>query len=133
MVAVLPLNHPLAHLKKISLKQLEDDPFIELDEGRQSVALEAFRANHLQPNITYKVTDDYSILTIVRQSLGYSILYKMVLAGFSEGVSVVPIEEQLNRTIALAWRYYETMPIAPRKFVDYIRIRIPAILSALEL
>lgn len=133
MMAVLPENHPLARKRSVSLKQLTEDPFIELDEGEYSVAVEAFERNHLKPHICYKVTDDYSILAMVRQSLGISILYRLVLAGYSEGVSVVPIQESLQRTIALAWRNYETMPYAARMFADYIRIKMPQFSSSLSL
>lgn len=56
--------------------------------------------------------DDYSILAMIRQGLGVSVLYRLVLAGFGEGLAVRPVEEPLERTVALAWRQWETLPLA---------------------
>lgn len=133
MMAVLPENHPLANKKSVSLKDLESEPFIELDEGESSVALEAFDKAGLKPHEFYKVTDDYSILSMIRLGLGYSLLYQTVLAGYSTGVAVLPIKEEFHRTIALAWRSYDTLPLAAQRFADMIRERTPLIVDEMEL
>ncbi|MGI6029633.1 MAG: LysR family transcriptional regulator [Candidatus Heteroscillospira sp.] len=132
MMAVLPPEHPLAKKSVLSLADLENESFILLDEGEHSVPIEAFRSRGLTPNIEYKVTDDYSILAMVKRGLGYSILYNMVLAGFCEGVAVRPIQERPERTIALAWRRWDTMPLASRRFAEFIPKRLPEILKGLE-
>lgn len=74
--------------------------------------MKAFGAKDLSPQVAYKVYDDYSILAMIRQSLGVSILYDMVLRGFEDQVAVRPIEERPTRTIALAWRNWDTMSLA---------------------
>ena len=84
-------------------------PYILLDEGEHSVALKAFETYHLHPDIRYKVTDDYSILTMVQKEMGYSILFRLTLAGYAKDVAVVPITEPFERTIALAWRNYDAL------------------------
>ena len=55
MMAVLPLSSPLAVLSSVSLSQLASLPCILLDEGRYSVALKAFEAHNLTPDIRFKV------------------------------------------------------------------------------
>ncbi len=132
MMAVLPADHPLAENQSVSLKDLVHDPFIVLDEGNFSIPLQEFEKHGLMPNITYKVTDDYTILSMIRQGLGISILYKLVLSGFSDGVRVLPIDEKFNRTIAVGYRDYETMPIAARRFVDFIKEKLRDVLPEAE-
>ena len=56
----------LANLPIISLDQLAKF-FILLDEGRHSVIMHAFADYKLEPQIEYKVYDDYSILAIVNK------------------------------------------------------------------
>lgn len=121
MVAVLPKAHPLCVNRSISLYQLAKEPFILLDEGDYSVPMNAFYSQNLSPHIEYKVYDDYSILAMVRQGLGVSILYKLVLEGYEEGVEVRTINERPWRRVALAWRSLETMPLASRRFVDFVQ------------
>lgn len=132
MMAVLPLSSPLANRSSVSLAQLEQLPYILLDEGEHSVALRAFETHHLHPDIRYKITDDYSILTMVQKDMGYSILFRLTLAGYSKGVAVVPIEEPFERTIAMGWRSYEALPLAAKTFISFIRKHAPAILQQLE-
>lgn len=120
MFAVLPKGHILAKEKEISLSQLSKETFILLDEGDYSVPMNAFQKQGLTPHIEYKVYDDYSILAMVKQGLGISILYQKVLEGFEEGLEIRPIKERPERPIALIWNKWETMSVASRKFVEFI-------------
>lgn len=131
MVAVLPPGHPLADHKQVSLWELAREPFILLDEGDYSVPLTAFAALHLHPAIEYKVVDDYSILAMVRQGLGVSALYRMVLPEYQQDVVTLPIAEELERTVAVAWRDWETLPLAARSFMNFIRDESPELLKTI--
>ena len=121
MMAVLPKHHKLANLPIISLDQLAKESFILLDEGRHSVIMHAFADYKLEPQIEYKVYDDYSILAMVKQGLGISAMYSLVLNGFEEGLAIRPIKEHPERNVALAWQNWDTMSLASRKFVEFIK------------
>ncbi len=120
MAAVLPAGHPLAAESEVSLRQLAREPFILLDEGNRSVMLDAFEKYGLKPRIEYEVYDDYSILAMVKQGLGVTALYSLVLKGFEQGVEIRPIRERPVRTVSLAWLNQETMPLAARRFVSFL-------------
>ncbi|MDD5859715.1 MAG: LysR family transcriptional regulator [Eubacteriales bacterium] len=120
MLAVLPEDHPLAQQDYVSLADLADDALILLDEGEYSMPLNLFSAAGLRPHIEYKVTDDYTILAMIRQHLGVSLMFERVVRGFEQGLAVRHIRERPLRTIVLAWRDRKTMPIAAGKFADYI-------------
>ena len=120
MTAVLPKNHPLAEQPQVTLRQLSEESFILLDEGDYSLPMKTFEEKGLSPQVAYKVYDDYSILSMVHQGLGVSMLYSMVLGGFEDQVEIRPIAERPVRTIAMAWRNWETMPQAARRFTDFV-------------
>lgn len=120
MMAVLPQGHPLAALHSVSLRLLAQEPFILMDEGEYSVTLHAFEREGLTPRLEYQVYDDYTILSMVRQGLGVSALYRLVVQGFESGLDIRPLEEKMPRTIALAWRNWETMALAARKFAEFV-------------
>ncbi len=132
MMAVLPPQHPLAKEKILSLVQLANEPFILLDEGIHCVPIDAFHKLGLQPHIEYTVYDDYSILSMVRQGLGVSIMYRLVLAGFESGLVLRPVKEPLERTLSLAWRNWDTLPLAARRFAEFIIQQSPQILPRLS-
>ncbi|MFD1670602.1 LysR family transcriptional regulator substrate-binding protein [Agrilactobacillus yilanensis] len=68
--AVLPLNPPLAQRKFVTLTDLAQEPFLELEEGAYSEPLTAFADANLRPNVKLRVHDDYSILSMIELGLG---------------------------------------------------------------
>ena len=129
MMAVLPPAHPLAKQTSISLQELAQEPFILLDEGEHCVPLDAFARLGITPHIEYTVYDDYTILAMIQQGLGVSIMYRLVLAGFENGLILRPVKEPLERTLSLAWRNWDTLPLAARRFADFILKESPKLFS----
>lgn len=127
MAAVLPEGHPLAEQPMLSLRQLAQEPFILLDEGAYSVLRHAFQEARLSPRIEYEVYDDYTILAMVRQHLGVSAMYRLAIQGFEGGLAVRPIREKPERPVALAWKRWETLPFAARRFVEFLRKNVPTL------
>ena len=124
MVAVLPPKHPLTENIVVTLEELSKEPYILLDEGEYSVPLHAFEDNNLKPNIQYKVYDDYSIMSMVEQGLGVSLLYNLVVQNWTRNYVVRPISIPIVRPIALAFKNRKTLPIAGKYFMDYVEERI---------
>ena len=120
LVAVLPSQHPLTRKKTVTLQDLAAYPFILLDEGLDNVTLAAFARQGLAPSLAYKVYDDYTILEMVRQGFGVSALYEKMLAGLVHHTITRPIAEEPQRTISLAWKNWETMSYASRRFAEFI-------------
>ncbi len=120
MLAVLPQGHRLEKKSSLTLQDISTEPLILLDEGEHSVLLDAFHSAGLTPNLAYEVYDDYSILSMVRQGLGISVLYEKVVAGFEQGLSLRPIQESPRRRVALSWVSWDTMPYAARRFAEFL-------------
>lgn len=120
MMAVLPIGHRLAEKEYVTLKEIENEPLILLDEGSYSVPLTAFERHNIKPNIAYEVYDDYTILSMVKQNIGISLIYERVLNGFEGNLVIKPIKENPRRRVALAWRNRNTMSWASKLFTDHI-------------
>jgi DNA-binding transcriptional LysR family regulator len=120
MLAVLPANHPLAAHNKVPLIELTNGPYILLDEGEFSEPLTIFKQNNFEPNIQYRVHDDYTIMSMIEQGLGFSILPKLVLSRCPYNVVTKPIYPSVVRTISLAYKDKRVLPIASRYFIDFI-------------
>ena len=102
LVALLPAAHPLAAKEKVTLADLASDPFVLLDEGEQSLVLDAFAA----------------------KGLGVSMLYRRTVEGMRADIRVRPIVHAPSRDVVAAWRSWDTMPIATRRFIDYMSSHI---------
>lgn len=125
LLAVLPKDHPLTKKNAVTLKELANEPFLLVEEGTLSEPLEAFNAQNLHPNIKMCVYDDYTILSMVEEGLGISILAELVLRRINYDVAKIPIEPPLTRTIRIAFNNIKTIPIASRYFIEYIKEHIP--------
>ena len=120
MLAVLPKNHPLAKQKSIRLSDLAKEPFILLEEGQYSEPMAAFEAAGIVPNIKYTIHDDYAIMTMVEAGLGVSILAELMLRRTNFDNVCLPIEPSICRTLAIAYKSMDSLPIASKYFIDYL-------------
>lgn len=120
MLAVLCPGHPLAAQKRLTLQSLAAEPFILLDEGEHSVVLDAFASEGLTPNLQYKVYDDYSIVSMVEQGLGVSVLYRPVLQNIAQNLVTLPLDSPVTRTVAVACRDSRALSGASRTFLRFI-------------
>lgn len=133
MMAILPLDHPLAKEKSVTFAQLADQPFILHFEGEYLNILNAFSKEGVTPDIQYKVYDDYSIISMVKKGLGISVLYKAVLKDVSFDLAVVPIQGNHSRTISLVYKNWDTLPKAAQKFAKYVADHAKEIFDSIEL
>jgi len=65
MVALLPVNHPLAAQSALSLKDLCGEPFVLTEAGSSELVSRLFNAARLQPNIRYRCSQLLSTLDVV--------------------------------------------------------------------
>ena len=120
MLAVVPVGHRMAGQETVTLEELSREPYILLDEGELSEPLEFFRANGLEPNTQYIVYDDYTIMSMVEEGLGISVLSALVLNKHKRNISVKSIYPKLERTVALAYKNTNILPIASIYFNDFV-------------
>ena len=128
MMAVLPESHPLAGQAVVGLEELTGEPFILLEEGHYSEPLAAFQSAGLTADIKYTIHDDYAIMTMVEAGLGISILAELVLRRTNYNIVCIPIDPPVYRTIGVAYKDKNSLPIASKYFIEYLtanRERLP--------
>lgn len=121
MLAVLPERHPLAHYDAVPLKALAEEPFILLEEGHYYEPLEAFQSIDRTPNIKYTIHDDYAIMTMVEAGLGVSILAELILHRTNYQIELRPTEPAVSRTIAIGYKDRNSLPMASKRFIEYLK------------
>lgn len=120
MLAILPKDHPLASRKTIQLSDIANEPYILLEEGQYSEPMAGFENAKIEPNIQYTLHDDYAIMTMVEAGLGISILAELVLKRTNYDIVCLPIDPPIKRTLAIAYKDMDSMPIASKYFIDYL-------------
>lgn len=123
-VAVLPMGHPLTKQIRVSLHELAQEPYLLLEEGCYSEPLEAFRKEGITPNVRMTLHDDYSILSMVEQGLGYSLLAKLVLRKTAYQVAVRSVKEPVLRTLAMVMKDQRVLPAAAKTFLKFVQAEL---------
>ena len=118
--AVVPKNHRLARRKFVTPEDLTKEAFLLLEEGAYSEPLEAFRAAGVEPNVRLRVHDDYSILSMVEQGLGISMLTALVLQRTNYRITALPLQPPVIRTLAIAVKDRRRLSLAAQRFVEAV-------------
>lgn len=123
MSAVLPKGHRLASHGVVPLEELACEPFILLEEGGYYEPLEAFGACGCTPDVKYTIHDYYSIMAMVSQGLGVTVLADLVMESCPYDLELRPTDPAITRDLALAWKDDSRLPVAAKRFMTLIEER----------
>jgi len=116
MNIVLPPEHPLAG-GPVSLDQLKDETFVLLESGYSQITEKMFRSAALRPKQQYTVKDDYTVMSMVENGLGVSLLPELMLQRTPYKMYTCPTEPAFYRHLGVSWLKKEQNSVAVNKFV----------------
>ena len=120
ILAILPKAHHLCSLPNISATCFEKESVISLDENTDNDSRSVFEERGIKPNITYKTTDDYAMISMVKNNLGICLEPKLLLSGNLEGVEIKSLSPPAYRQIGLAIPYQNYQNPLTEKLIEYI-------------
>lgn len=123
LLAVLPENHSLAHLERVPVVSLCDEPFMLLEKGAKTEISEIFERCSLTPNVRFTTWDDYAIMSMVESGLGISILPELILKRVPYQIAIKELDVPAYRKIGVALRSKKTASLAVKRFLDYLQYR----------
>jgi len=124
LVAVLPLNHPLAHEKEISLLQLANENFLLLNKRTllYTSCIQACQRAGFVPTVTYTGTRTENILELVSKGMGISLMMNRAVAySHNTQMAVLPLKELIESNIALIRTDKKHMSPSARIFWDFMK------------
>jgi LysR family hydrogen peroxide-inducible transcriptional activator len=122
LYAVLPKQHTLAKRRAVSLEELQDDPFLLLCDSHcfRETAVAACKRARLNPKIIFESGQFSSILSMVSEGLGVSIVPAMALEK-RPGCRYVPLaDERAARTIGVVTLYGRSPTRANEAFLAHL-------------
>jgi len=102
--AVLPRLHPLGAREAVTLAELAAQPFVLCRGGCEVRLLEAVRTEGRTLDVRWEVRDLDSLLTLVREGLGVSVLGAGALPVDARGLAFRPVVPERFRIFGLAVR-----------------------------
>lgn len=131
LMLVLPSGHPLSTKAKVSLRELEGEPFIMPGEGPNHQIGALIREYNLNLNSPYSASDDNLTVKMVSQNLGVSILPEMSFRDYlNVPITARDIVEAPYRDVGIIYNHWESVSPVSRIFIqtaqEYFHSELPA-------
>ncbi len=121
-VALIPKTHHLAKYSTIQPEQLAQESFIMTLAGSQKQVELIFQQFQVQPKIKYRISQILSIISMVNNQLGISVVSDMVLTqkllALYPNVVKRPFSPNLKRSIGLAVKNNKHLSPATKAFIQ---------------
>ncbi|QUH20918.1 LysR family transcriptional regulator [Alkaliphilus sp. B6464] len=122
LMAVLPPTFEVSGMNTFPLQMFNKTPFIALSEDFDCEVQKIFQQNSICPDVKFSSTDDYTIISMVEQELGFSILPEMVLRGYKHcSVQTLVLEPYCKRQLGIALSSIKNASPATKKFIQYAK------------
>lgn len=119
LMLITPMNHPLSALDTLTLQDIDHEDFILSADKLDYETGEIFQANHIYPNVTYQLNDDFAVLKMVESGFGITILPKLLLTHNPFQVCVRSFSEHYSRVLGISWNEDLTPSTALLTFLDF--------------
>ena len=113
-------DHPFSSCETFPIHELMNSPFMLLEKGANSDMIEIFEEHRISPQVQFTTWDDYAIMSMVENGLGISILPELILQRIPYQVVAKELEVPAFRKIGIAMRDQKTVPLAVKRFLEYI-------------
>lgn len=121
MMVVLPTDHPLSSHKKLTLTQIEKEPFIMPRKGGDDDINRILEKASINPDIKFTAGDDYAIMAMVEKGLGISILPELVLRGQQRNLRLIELDKPCFRSLGIVVSAIRNVSPATEKFLYYVQ------------
>jgi DNA-binding transcriptional LysR family regulator len=118
LVAVLPAAHALAAQPHATLAQLAAEPFVLSSGGCERLILEAFAAAGHEPRVAFEVHEVATILAMVAEGLGVSVVPELSAVAVPQRVALRPLAPAAERRLGLAVPSLADAPPAVHALLD---------------
>jgi DNA-binding transcriptional LysR family regulator len=119
-LAVIPRSHVLAEQEAVARRDFADHPFILTRAGCERLVLEALREAGVVPPISHEVTEGSSILAMVAEGLGVSIMPALAARRPPRSVALRPLLPAAVRQLSLATLAARTTSPAVRALLTQV-------------
>lgn len=119
MIAVLPLNHPLAHQDTYPLENCQYEKFIMPGLSRDGDVLELFKRNHIAPQVVFSTLENFSAMAMIEQGMGMSIMNDLITHRWKFDVVKLPLDPPQSIDLGIAIPSIKNVSPAAKRFIDY--------------
>ncbi len=121
IVAIFASDDPHASLESITLQELAELPYVELNEGVDDEITRLLTVNDIELSPRFVESDDHAVIAMVEQGLGTSLMSEMMLQGFKADIAMVPLDPPADRKLGIGYRNEEHLSLVAKAFKEHIK------------
>ena len=118
---IISCSQPLAGREPFPRQALAELPFIQLDEGGDYEIGAMFDALGIRPNVQYTVKEDQTLLAMVSNGLGISIMPELMVRRSAFPVVQCRLEKTFSRTIGICVKDRTSCSVSTRRFIEHVQ------------
>lgn len=100
-VVIVPAGHPLEQHGSVELRALDRERMVMSGGGCETLIEQLLLAANCHPDVVCMVRDNATLCSMVREGLGLTIMPELALPDDRSGLSVMPLQPRLRRTLNL--------------------------------
>lgn len=120
LMVVLPPHHRLAEKEKLTLEDIQKEPFIFPIKGSDNDILAVLKDYLKKIHIRYTLESDSSIMSMVENGFGITIMTDLVLRNFNFHLVIRPLYPMKYRTLGIAALPEDRQTILTKTFIRYL-------------
>lgn len=117
LVAIVPIHHHLAINEQVKAGELQGEVFIMPQLGCEVSVKKFLQEQEVSPNIEFNVEENQTIIAMVREGLGITIIPELALPYNLEGTIVKPLLPEPFREISMITRSKKQSLPAVKEFI----------------
>ncbi|MEK4753326.1 LysR family transcriptional regulator [Priestia sp. FSL R5-0597] len=119
LFAIINVQNSCSKKGVVEVLDMVEEPFIMSKGGCEPLITSIFQKYNIKPNIKYKVHDIATILAMVEENLGWTIIPEKALPNYVEKAKKVPLFPTVWREIGIAFHPTQR-PYAVEKFIEEV-------------
>jgi DNA-binding transcriptional LysR family regulator len=125
LCAVVPKEYPAPKNNLFPIEDFHEKDFIISAQGIDYDIHYALESSNTAPNMRFSSTYDHTIVSLISEGMGVSILPKLTLRNFENQVDSYLLEPYYSRDLGIAMKSKETMSPAAAKFLEITKKVLP--------
>ena len=86
----------------------------------------------IEPPVRFYCKDDHSIVAMVENGLGITLLPSLILAGYDHNIRKIPLDTAAVRTLGIGFLSADTLSISAKAFISTTKSVVKALVSSVE-
>lgn len=122
-VVIIPKDHPLCACETVDIQDLENIPFILLENGGKTEVSYILEKYNVHPDIIFTTWEDFAVMAMVERGIGAAILPRMILSRIPYDIVIRPLKNPYFREIGIAFKNKNRLSPVTKKFCEYLKYR----------